>query len=556
MTARTVLPWLVTTGVFALSVGLTLRHGVDLPYVDEWRMIPLAVHAHDGDLSMEELWRGHNEHTSLFPRLAVAGLSQLTGWNLRTQMLATQGLMLASFVVLCLVLRRLPGSTPWLISALALVWFSAHGWMNWVWGIQVQLGLCLFGVVGAFALLGSVRLSRLRYGVAALLAVMSSWSFLAGFLCWPVGALLLLVRPCESGRRRAAWIGLWVALGAGALGVHRAHEGSPAADPAANVAQPQLSLSLEERPLANAPLQAGVVTEFVTRFLGTAIVGPDAAPTSSLAAGVMGVMALVVAILILGIAARRRPAAGTMAALAVFGVACGVMIAVGRVPQTGLAHATASRYTSLAAPAWLAVLTVIVALGRTAPPRLRRLALLASAITFIPLAITQVESHRSAAANGDQLRAARVAMSTGQGISWDVLTAAFGGDSPPWLPRLKGWLTDLRHRQLSLFREHGTEPPSAAPLTCTVTRKGKGKGPLVTLVVRCTGAIPGNATACLAMEGASARPAQATDAETDGSVTFTFIIPKEQATKLTGFQVVSIDGGGGLRWSPVAPTPR
>ncbi|HZS38481.1 MAG TPA: hypothetical protein VFF06_16715, partial [Polyangia bacterium] len=51
------------------------RFGVDVPYWDQWELVPLLKGAHDGTLRAADFFALHNEHRLVVPRLIMLGLA-------------------------------------------------------------------------------------------------------------------------------------------------------------------------------------------------------------------------------------------------------------------------------------------------------------------------------------------------------------------------------------------------------------------------------------------------------------------------------------------------
>ena len=80
---------LLTVIPMAHVAGIIGVYGVDVPYWDQWRLVPLLAALDDGTMRVSDLWAIHNEHRVLFPRLVMLGLAQLSGWNTRWEMAAS-----------------------------------------------------------------------------------------------------------------------------------------------------------------------------------------------------------------------------------------------------------------------------------------------------------------------------------------------------------------------------------------------------------------------------------------------------------------------------------
>ena len=71
-------------------LALVLRHGVNVPFWDQWELVGLLAAASDGTLTWAEIFRQHNEHRMVFPKIIMLALAALTGWNVVGEMLGSK----------------------------------------------------------------------------------------------------------------------------------------------------------------------------------------------------------------------------------------------------------------------------------------------------------------------------------------------------------------------------------------------------------------------------------------------------------------------------------
>ena len=77
--------------VLALVPGIgmlvfVLCYGVDVPFFDQWLIVPALSDWIAGDGSFEQLWEPHNKHRITFGRILMFGLAWLTDWNIRAEL--------------------------------------------------------------------------------------------------------------------------------------------------------------------------------------------------------------------------------------------------------------------------------------------------------------------------------------------------------------------------------------------------------------------------------------------------------------------------------------
>ncbi len=185
-------------GPVAVVVLLVLRHGVNVPFWDQWELVGPLTKLQDGTLGWAEIFRQHNEHRMAVPKIAMLSLASLTGWNVVAEMLA--GVLLAVAILGLLVALALPILRPsgptvrlWATFTISAMLFSQAQWQNWLWGWQIQWFLGALAAVSAIAL-ATWSLEKARpwaYVVdAAIAALVCQFSIASGVVVWICGALV------------------------------------------------------------------------------------------------------------------------------------------------------------------------------------------------------------------------------------------------------------------------------------------------------------------------------------------------------------------------------
>ncbi|MGQ9494577.1 MAG: hypothetical protein ACUVR2_12630 [Anaerolineae bacterium] len=203
---RVILPLALTIAPPVIQFLYIRCFSVDVPWWDEWAFVDLLQSWSQQDMGrvIALLWAQHNEHRLLFPRLIMLVLAQLTGWNIRTEMYFSLLLSIMLLVVIRLIYKKTVGDSIWGFVPLAWLIFSLGQWENMLWGWQLALYLQALATICALYLLSARSLRSTA--LAALCAVVASFSFSSGLLTWPVGLLYLLTQRTE--KRRAPWWGL------------------------------------------------------------------------------------------------------------------------------------------------------------------------------------------------------------------------------------------------------------------------------------------------------------------------------------------------------------
>jgi len=81
-----ILLFLVAILPIAALFRLIGEYGVNVPYRDDWSLVPLFVKWNDHQLAFADLLRPHNEHRIFFPKLIYLAFAQITHWNVRAEM--------------------------------------------------------------------------------------------------------------------------------------------------------------------------------------------------------------------------------------------------------------------------------------------------------------------------------------------------------------------------------------------------------------------------------------------------------------------------------------
>lgn len=208
-------------GLSFLPLLLLLRYvwkyGVDVPFWDQWALVPLLEHGRNGTLSFFELWGFHNEHRMLFPKMAMLGLARLTHWNIRWELALIVVLAVGLYGILayCLFLMEshLERCNPWpLLPVFSGMVFSLNQWENWLWGWQIHLFMGVVGVAAGLGALAAAIFAPPRRRVAfvslsVICGIVGSYSFGNGLLFWFAAFPLLLCLSAQL--KRKAMVSLW-----------------------------------------------------------------------------------------------------------------------------------------------------------------------------------------------------------------------------------------------------------------------------------------------------------------------------------------------------------
>ena len=400
--------------------------GVDLPYWDQWALVPLLEKDAAGNLGLGDLWRPHNEHRLFFPRLAMIAMARLSGWNIRWELAANVLLAAATFAVAIRMYRRHDPRRALPLSMFAsLLIFNPSQWENWSWGWGMQIFLNTAAVLAGLGLLAYGRRGTAQLAAAAALGLVATFSFATGLFFWLVAYPLVLLD--RQGRRARAVIWTAVTLAVWGLYFYRfdAAAGSP------------LDLDLETLKLYGGyvSLYVGAPIFFFNGYL-------------ALYGGFLALVAFAACGLLVLRRAVWRPALPWIC-VSLYAIASALLTGAGRL-DFGLLQALSSRYVTISSLFWLGFAGLLVTLPWRAPRWAPGLAL---AMAVLCLVLSARHGALGFRAQWQLKRELREALRAGEPADFTVLMPK---------PRLlQQRLEVLRRLRLSVFRD--AEVPAAEP---------------------------------------------------------------------------------------------
>jgi hypothetical protein len=328
-----------------LLLVILLQNGVNVPFFDEWDWGSRLVALHDGTLSFNDLWHPHNEHRIFFPTLIALGLARIFGWNVLFESVLGIALLTLSQRSLFRMTRDTLGPDWGALTFVltSLVLFSLGQVENIMWGFQIAWFLVIFCALTTIDLLRSKTSNGVAPLLAACLCCVSSFSSAFGLLVPVIAVFVVATRTGARLRDTAVWIAY-----AGALAFTYAYH---ADIERGGLSQMHAAESLVDRFL------------YVCAYLGSPVAGWSGAHVSVWAGAGGLIWTIVCALVFLGEIRdpQRRLRWVPWIALSAFSLGAAVMTGYGRV-GLGIDEALASRYTTLGAQFWLAIvpLTLLV----------------------------------------------------------------------------------------------------------------------------------------------------------------------------------------------------
>jgi len=208
------------------------RYGVNVPYSDEWLIVPIFQRMEHGITlaTFHDLWHAQNFHRLFFTQSIITIAANITDWNIHAEMYISFIFCLITASIVYLFVRRTIKSNLFALLAMLLAgfWlFSPVQSENWLWGWDVAWFICTAAAVVSIYLItratGKYRYVFLTGAIAA--GVVSIFSFGWGQAIWPVGLLLLLGQK-QTKKPIIIWsISALVAYAA--YYFHYAHSGPP-----------------------------------------------------------------------------------------------------------------------------------------------------------------------------------------------------------------------------------------------------------------------------------------------------------------------------------------
>ena len=328
-------PFLAAGVVAVLYFVFLLHYAKAAPTADDWLNILIVHAAIHGHLSFSLLWVQHFESRMLFPNLLVVLLGVPTHYDPRWFIAVSAICYIASFFLILAAVRRYLGREPQTIPTVifALVWFSLAGIYDALWAFQLGFYLVILALaVVLYCLLIPRRRRPLWLALAAIAAVVASFSFVQGLALWPVGLVLILFSVPLT-RKTAVEVGVWLGAAAVTTGLYFWNF---------NLAGTN-SLCIKHCGVGYSLSHPGLTLSYWTRMVGNIIPSRPSSfgPVRSLLPGPTGAMQIVLGGILTAAAVfvviqslrerRRKPMVALPLGIVAFALLADMMIVSGRV---------------------------------------------------------------------------------------------------------------------------------------------------------------------------------------------------------------------------------
>jgi len=219
------IPERVQLAIVFLPVLVTLVYihlfAVDLPFQDQWAVVPALMHMESGHLHWGDIYRQHNEARMPVPMAVMLVVAKLTRYNVVAEAYVAYACLVGALAVLFAFFRRMQRtlSVPTLaflpIPVIFLGW-RGHEGLLWGFGLTSSLGLLLLLLSAWGAIRATESAPWICFAIA--MAVLALFSFGSGVLAWPLGLGILLFPP--QGRRSPRLLLVWAAAAVAATALY------------------------------------------------------------------------------------------------------------------------------------------------------------------------------------------------------------------------------------------------------------------------------------------------------------------------------------------------
>ena len=324
-------------------VWFLVKFSVDVPFWDDWALIPFLEKSYQGTLTLADLWKQENEHRLFFPKIIFILFARLGGWNAAWMLVLNIILAAGTFAVLAYQIKLTLAETVHsgmggLLPILSLIVFSLSQWENWLWGAGVCIFLNTLAVISGLLVLCAPVFKWRHFLAACILGVVGTYSNANGLIFWPLGLWVLWASSSSDRKVKALRMELWELLGLLVILSYLYRYSKPAHHPSVWI--------FLQRPFGYA--------EFVLTYLGASLV--SFSRKGAFWAGLGGLAVFSFAPVIL-----RRPPKIPFRALiphlcvGLYFVGTAFMVGIGRL-GFGTKTAMRSHYITQAYPFWISTL--------------------------------------------------------------------------------------------------------------------------------------------------------------------------------------------------------
>lgn len=334
-----------------LSAYYIFSYSIDIPYYDEWAMVPMIDRWLAGHGAWSDLFIRQGGHVIALQRTITILSAELFGWNIRIEILVGFLFLVATALLLIRQAARTglftaPAIAFPAILAVMSVLFGLRQWENLLapWSIN-PFGSTFFALTSFYFL--SKDMTPSSFLIATASALFASLTFTNGLLVWPIGILIIITTRKAKPLLLITWLAVTAlcvtiyAVGSGTGSAHLVRIGAISAFRGLAVLGAQFSAD------------KSIITGGATSVPSTFIDGGQA-----IALG----LALIAAVAWALWRARHSTSPHAFSiSIILFGLGSCAFIAAGRA-DLGILQSTASRYTSTSGLVVIGLLLLIAEL--------------------------------------------------------------------------------------------------------------------------------------------------------------------------------------------------
>lgn len=198
---------------------LLVKFHPNLPFWDEWELVPLVNKFYLHQLSLRDLLAPHNEHIPFFPRVFLLLIIILTRWSVLTILLFNLLLTFLMYLVLNKIVKNYLVTLRiktcfWMYFINSLIIFSLAQWENWLWGWQMEIFLSVLVTLVGLLFWTKFNWKIKNFLILILLGIIASFSFASGIVFWLIGLLnlILLSKKKSAGKIKRNFLLVWVLI--------------------------------------------------------------------------------------------------------------------------------------------------------------------------------------------------------------------------------------------------------------------------------------------------------------------------------------------------------
>jgi hypothetical protein len=454
--------WVLALIPFVYLVFVVVKYSVDVPFWDQWELVPLLEKSYQGTLSFHDLWAQHALHRLFFPKLIMIVLARFSRWKIFYELALNIVLATGIFLAIIYQVRTTAKSIScrgihWLIPIISFMVFSLNQVGGWLHGWQLQIFLNVFPVVIGIVLLGHPAFRWWRFTLALLFGIVASYSYANGFIYWLIGLGILFFVPLNNKRTMRLSVTLWVVASSITSYLYLYDYRIPRHVTSLWINFEQL---LDYTSYVLTYLGAPLLT-FSNRLQELPIINKVAFCNEG--AAVVGLLGLIVSCYTVSLLIRRQhikfQALVPYVSLSLYSIGSALLTAMGR-GALGSDQALSSRYLTIANLFWISNVVFLYLLVNSKKPRvnthrenrLRKYALVSISVIVVLIALSSAHRTVSAINNYEYLLAGRnELLSVKEEELYEPLRPLY-----PSADIVKERVTILKRYGLSLFRNRGS----------------------------------------------------------------------------------------------------